>query len=277
VCGDLAECGVSGFQTLREILGLVVRRHLSLWADWRPWLALLAIAIPTGIVLSQLSEVFVQSATSHLGMYEDRFWVIWENPGGRRDFLQSTALKTLDLVTVAAWSASSGFALRALSRRTLWLTGSLFIVASLAGALGTTNGILRIYQTRGPFEPPWELWYPGLEIWVSCSALVLVPAVWGMKLGGRHPLPSPLLTTVGVLILSALTLNEARILGQVMVFNHAIRAEPCCGHILLQLDAARRGALGLLVLLMIWPVAFIAGAAIWQRWHARDASPPVAS
>jgi hypothetical protein len=37
--GDHAELGSSGAQALRDVLGLVIRRQLEPWKDWRPWLA----------------------------------------------------------------------------------------------------------------------------------------------------------------------------------------------------------------------------------------------
>jgi len=40
VRGDLAECGTSPAQALREMIGLVIRRQAVPWCDWRPWVML---------------------------------------------------------------------------------------------------------------------------------------------------------------------------------------------------------------------------------------------
>src|ERR1700674_1683743 len=51
VRGDLAELGAGGGEALREVLGLVARRQAHLWTGWRPWLALIGLAVPLGMVL----------------------------------------------------------------------------------------------------------------------------------------------------------------------------------------------------------------------------------
>ena len=56
VCGDLAESGVTGSRALGDILGLVVRRQAALWADWRPWLGLVGLVVPLGMLLSIVSK-----------------------------------------------------------------------------------------------------------------------------------------------------------------------------------------------------------------------------
>ena len=56
VRGDLAECGASGWHTFRQVLGLIARRQAGLWADWRPWLAVIAIVLPIGLMLSHATR-----------------------------------------------------------------------------------------------------------------------------------------------------------------------------------------------------------------------------
>jgi len=46
VRGDLAESGETGSQALRHVVGLVIRRQLSIWTDWRPWLTLVGLVVP---------------------------------------------------------------------------------------------------------------------------------------------------------------------------------------------------------------------------------------
>jgi hypothetical protein len=55
VLGDLAESGAAGAEALRDVLGLVFRRQAAIWINWRPWLALLEVAGPVGLLLTYVS------------------------------------------------------------------------------------------------------------------------------------------------------------------------------------------------------------------------------
>lgn len=70
VCGDLAELGLTGGQAFRDLLGLIARRQAALWKDWRPWLALLGIAVPLGLLLTRDSHQIGGSLSRHL-------WTWW--------------------------------------------------------------------------------------------------------------------------------------------------------------------------------------------------------
>lgn len=37
LCGDLAESGVTGFEALRDVLSLVIRRQIAVLGNFRPW------------------------------------------------------------------------------------------------------------------------------------------------------------------------------------------------------------------------------------------------
>ena len=51
VLGDLREAGESGLRGLLDVFGLAVRRQLTLWKDWRPWLASFGMALPGSLLL----------------------------------------------------------------------------------------------------------------------------------------------------------------------------------------------------------------------------------
>jgi hypothetical protein len=55
VRGDLAESGESVVRVIRDVLDLIVRRQVGLWAGWQPWLALLGIACLAGVPLSRIA------------------------------------------------------------------------------------------------------------------------------------------------------------------------------------------------------------------------------
>ncbi len=56
VRGDFAESGETSGQALRNVLGLVLRRQAALWKDWRPWLALVGLVAPLGVLLSLVAR-----------------------------------------------------------------------------------------------------------------------------------------------------------------------------------------------------------------------------
>ena len=201
VRGDLAESGVTGGRALREVLGLVARRQAGLWNDWQPWLALLGIAAPFGVLLSQFSSSLSGISAIYLWMYWDNGRVAdLETPGVRRMLagdLEGFALMALALI---AWSWTSGFALGTLSRRTLWINASLFGLALLAPLAyvpsGTTLG-------RHTFNAPvFALGFYSV-VWprIGQFALVLLPAIWGVRRAHRRGalrLPSALVWAVVV-------------------------------------------------------------------------------
>jgi hypothetical protein len=55
VLGDLTETGASAWQGLSGVLGLVIRREIALWYDWRPWIAAFGVALPGSFLLMGVS------------------------------------------------------------------------------------------------------------------------------------------------------------------------------------------------------------------------------
>jgi hypothetical protein len=51
VLGDLREADESGLRGVLDVFGLAVRRQLTLWKDWRPWLASFGMALPGSLLL----------------------------------------------------------------------------------------------------------------------------------------------------------------------------------------------------------------------------------
>jgi|HubBroStandDraft_6_1064221.scaffolds.fasta_scaffold127347_2 hypothetical protein len=58
VSGDLLEAHESPSASVFQVLGLILRRQIIHWADWRPWIVLTTVAIPLGVVLSQTAREF---------------------------------------------------------------------------------------------------------------------------------------------------------------------------------------------------------------------------
>ena len=55
VQGDLLEGGESAWQSVLAVLGLMIRREVALWRNWRPWLAAFGLALPSSFLLMGFS------------------------------------------------------------------------------------------------------------------------------------------------------------------------------------------------------------------------------
>ena len=167
VQGDFAESGVTGGQALRELLGLVARRQAAVWLGWRPWLALLGIAVPMAVLLRQSSYSLHGSLLGYLAI-PWRFGVRYRT--GLTLAEDITVFVSLTAALVAC-SWMSGFALGSLSRRTVWLQATLFCLIG-------TFPVWTLFLERRPWL--------GLLLLVWQSAFLLVPAIWGARRAVRR-------------------------------------------------------------------------------------------
>lgn len=125
VCGDLEELRLNAPAAAANILGLVIRRQLSQWLCWGPWLALLGVGGLAGLFLSvSLSRLgtglFLQIRTY------STYGVAYE-PGGVSTARQIAYIAT-SIVALLLWSWACGFVLVSLSRRVLWTTSGFFYI-----------------------------------------------------------------------------------------------------------------------------------------------------
>ncbi len=139
VSGDFLESGETGGQALRDVLGLVVRRQAELWKDWRPWLVLLGLVVPLGVLLSLVSRMTADSSSIYAWMYLNNWtWTYLSNAGARADLIRYGAGVSLNYLALVCWSWTGGFVLGFWSRRTIAVNVSLFgvtlLLAELLGA-----------------------------------------------------------------------------------------------------------------------------------------------
>jgi hypothetical protein len=153
VLGDLTECGVSAWQGLRDVLGLVLRRQLMLWKSWRPWLTVFGVTVPCSFLLMGVS----------LSVCQSYLWVI--EPGTFHSFDLAAAWSLRMLVCHAAlllsWSWTAGFVVGLTSPRTIWVSAVLCCSPCL------------FCLTR--FHVP--------SLSKFCLLLFLLPAIWGVRRG----------------------------------------------------------------------------------------------
>jgi hypothetical protein len=155
VLGDLLETGEGAWRGLLDVLGLVVRRQLSLWKNWRPWLAALGLALPGSLLLMGTSVCLSLTYQRLLG---PRFLDLI--PLTQQDELLPW-LSQLLLLIGCSWA--SGFAVGSVSRRTLWVS----IVSSCLPCLFCLARFRVESLSR------------------FCLLLFLAPAIWGVSQGVR--------------------------------------------------------------------------------------------
>jgi hypothetical protein len=148
VLGDLAESDCGAWSGLRDVLGLAARRHLELWASWRPWAASFGLALPASLFLMGCS---LAVSRGFAGLFR----------GPMTAPLLERSLSTLALW--ACWGWMAGFAVGAISRRTLW-----------ASALACCAPCI-LCLSKWPGD-----WLSGLRL-----LLFLAPALWGASCGWR--------------------------------------------------------------------------------------------
>jgi hypothetical protein len=113
VRGDLAEAGESAWQSLLEVLGLVARRQVLLWKNWRPWLAAFGLALPSTLLLMGFSLSISQNYQKLLNEATG----VTLSPG--------FALLLCHVLLLLGWSWTGGFVVGAVSRRTVWVSAVL--------------------------------------------------------------------------------------------------------------------------------------------------------
>jgi hypothetical protein len=262
VCGDFSESGITGSRALRDLLGLIVRRQVQLWADWRPWLALAGLVAPVGMLLSVVSRNWAVGGAIYGWLYVDNWtWGYLASSGARADLARTVASLGVSYLALVAWAWTTGFALGSLSRRAVCMTGPLFCIVVFAGTLGTTTTGLQNPFNAAVFSVPF---YRVVLPVIIRAVLVVLPALWGMGNGSRLTALRVRQAIVCLLIVAALTALTARGLEGGVIFGWvpgSIRW-PAAGGLWAWRD---RWPLSLLPLVMVWPAAYMLAASCWRR------------
>jgi hypothetical protein len=155
VLGDLIETRQTAWRGMREVSGLVARRQLQLWNDWRAWLAAPGLALPCSFLLMGFSFAISSDLRNRLVHgWQPGFFST--EPG---EFI-SLLCKVLVLL-ICAWAA--GFIVESVSRRT-------FLVSAICCFLPCLFCLLRFRQESLPR---------------FCLLLFLFPAVAGVCFSRR--------------------------------------------------------------------------------------------
>jgi len=268
--GDFAELGITPAQALVEVLGLVARRQAALWTEWRPWVALVGVVIPLGILLGQLSCWWADGSAVYAFLYVNHWTSAYvESPGARRDLLDICTRVCLNDLALIGWSWTSGVVLGSLSRRTLKVTATLFCLVVFVGFASSSGATAR----ANPFNavvfslPFYGVLYP----WLVLTTLVLLPAACGMRRSRRPESFSLLPMILMVVVIAILTASAARTLELSTIARwHLMRLDPAPDGFVGAANGFR--PLRLVPLLLAWPVAFIFASTCWRRWGGQSSS-----
>jgi hypothetical protein len=259
VCGDIAECGSRPGRALREVLGLVIRRQAALWIDWQPWLAVLSAVIPIGLLLSHASR----SWGVRTGVDVANYWVLWDfsylaYPGWRNDVIRMAVWTGACWVALIGWSWTCGFVVGHFSRRTLWLTVSMFALVVFVGTLGTVTAAQRH-------------WNPSLQYHLVFvvgprlvrTFLVILPMVLGAYRGSKGSSLSLMPTLLGVLLMAGATVMVSQAFENSVFFPKDPGPD---GYVVSEDDPRPWWPLSVVVM---WPAAYVLATTAWQRWQQR--------
>ena len=268
VLGDFAETGESGLQALRDVLGLLVRRQAAIWADWRPWLALVGLIAPLGMLLSIISRSMSFGSAVYVWMYANNWRMSdVENPGFRHLFAETAASVLLGYLALFCWSWTSGFVLGIASRGLVRVNGALFCLMLLFGqVVGAPEYFVYVWQhlhhaiglasSYNPNDVVFDLtFYRVIFPVIVQTFLVVIPSLWGLRRSADERQVSPfhktILWLVAIAALVAMVIQNRYLwpfLGS-LGRSHAWESPP----------------VHLVEFLVYWPVAYLLASAIARR------------
>jgi hypothetical protein len=260
VCGDLAEAGTTPLETVRELTGLIFRREALRWRDWRPWLAVAGIVAPLGLLLSLMSRYEARVSAIYGWIYLHNWtWGVLQSPGARLDLLQYGGSFVVSCLAMLCWAWAAGYVLGLLSGRSVWLTGTLFILMLFAGTAYCTTTAIGGFNGPVFSQAGYRVFFPlALRIFV-----VLLPAVHGMSRARRRPAMRPREALLWLTIVGSLTfLVAGRLEGAVAFGWWTVSSRFAFVHSFARGQHVWPWAMHLLPLAIAWPVAFILVRAI---------------
>lgn len=198
VRGDLAESGETGSQALRHVVGLVIRRQMSIWTDWRPWLTLVGLVVPLGLLLSIISRRMAATSAVYIWMYANNLDTsLFGYRGFWYQFADTVAEIFKMYLSLGCWSWISGFVLGSAWHGIVRVNGFLFCLMLAFGVLlggplysayyehflHLTIGFPIFVHQHDPVNA--LIFYRVMFPLIVQAVLVLLPALWGMREGAR--------------------------------------------------------------------------------------------
>jgi hypothetical protein len=262
VRGDFTESGETAGQALRDLLGLVIRRQAALWKDWRPWLILVGLIIPLGMLLSIVSRATAGVSATYVWLYANNWdWALLRYAGFWYVLVDSVTPAFVSCLTLVCWSWTAGFVLGSLTRRIVPACGVLFCLALVFGGLVGAPQYFAylIHSINRPAsadesDPISALVFYRLMLpFIVQVVLVAVPSLLGMRQGANR---------------GRFTLLLRVVLWTLAILSLALLMT---GFSLLPYWRSWiwQGQIQWLQFVAYWPVGYLAARLIGRRWHAR--------
>lgn len=280
VCGDFAESGETGWRALRNLLGLIVRRQAALWKGWQPWLTIVGLVGPLGMLLSLNIRMVATGSAIPIWMYLNNWtWAYLTNAGARVDFIHNSEDIFKTYLLLICWSWASGFMLGSQSRRTIPVNGTLFCLVILFARLleAPPNPPAWTERHGDPNAAVFSLTFYRLVFPLILQAvLVLIPAVCGMRQSLRLPsCPAGVRVILWGSSFVTVTVLAIRNWGWILCSMGRWRA---CAEWTLRAGYSHEAGrpesahIPVLPLTLVGPVGYIVAIAVWRRWRHRTAS-----
>ena len=132
--GDLAEANAGSAETLISLLGFLTRSQLQAWRTSRPWLVLMSIAVPAGLLLNSVVTQLVGSQSVYVWMYAHNWTNTYLHAGWLWSEMVPMLLGMISLwlrVALLCWMC--GFVLVRIAKRTAWLQAMALILLIMNG------------------------------------------------------------------------------------------------------------------------------------------------
>jgi hypothetical protein len=272
VCGDFAESGESGGRALRDVLGLVCRRQAALWKDWRPWLVLVGLIVPLGMLLSIVSSITASQSATYIWLYANNWdWALLRYAEFWYELRDSLTFLLIRCLPLVCWSWTAGFVLGSLSRRILHIYGVLLcLMLVFGGLLGAPRYLAYFFQynmhrpiSSDTHDPISGLAFYRVMVPLTVQAvLVAIPSLCGMRQGADvrkfPPVLRIVLWTAAIGTLLFLLIQEPGF----VFFLKAFWLQRIW----------QSWQIRWLQQVVYWPVAYLVADAIWRRWHIKESN-----
>lgn len=276
VCGDLAESRESGAQALVDVLGLVARRQQQLWSHWAPWLTLLGLILPLGMLLSILSRAVAGEGAIYTWLYANNFdWALVRNRGFWYVLGESARHAVVGCLTLSCWSWTAGFVLGWVSQQiNLRLNSILLCLVLLFGVFlgsplyfGYISRMFAPLYTANPNDPVnalvlYRVFFPVM----AQAMLVAIPALWALQEAAAvRRMGLALRIVLGTAVIGTLVVMLTQERGLVFLVGRAMYRRPVLWPGRVQLEE--------LGLIAYWPGIYLMAKAVARglaRQRRRD-------
>jgi hypothetical protein len=182
VRGDLQESGETGRQALASVMGLVIRRQAALWMNWRTWIALATVVLPTGWLLGLISRHAADGGAIYIWLYAHNWdWSLLSNLGFQHYFPRIGGRMLLSCLALGGVSWIAGLFLAWLTRRMIPVTCALLVVTPIFAQCWQPSEVAAHYNPAVFALTTYRVVIPIL----LQAAFAMLPLLWSIHRGLR--------------------------------------------------------------------------------------------